>query len=326
VETPTIDGKLRYDPGDGDDPTQRLDESTAGDRDRAGPPPRGAPPRQSAGGHPPRPPSALLGLRQKPWRRVLSFPVLYAMAAADAFGFWNTLSQIIKRDAALVLVFVFALSIGAVAVPHVAGQLLKSRLVGFGGSLVWIGVLGAVWMSLGVVMCWLRWSTPTSTTGPRSGQLAAQVAAAGSRTDNAMHLAVLLMVLFLLTGALAMTHGFRFGDPRSPELRAAIAQRAELEKQIAEHRLSVADAEGDLQKNLEDQQRAKRSRTYEHEIDQARVDELRSQARQFVARHVADPDGTDRLNQDWPPTAPLPRGRAEFTRTPPDFDGPAEVD
>lgn len=323
MATPTIDDQADYWPDEGEPNRRYTGRARVADTGRQGPPP----PRKrrwSFDWLSPRSVPAVSGVRQKPWRKAATYPVLMVMAAADAYGFWNTLSQIIKKDAYLVLVFVLALSLGAVAVPHVAGQLLKSRMVGFGGSLSWIGVLCSLWLSLGGVMCWLRWSTPTSATGQRSGQLATQVTAAGSKTDNAAHIAALLLVLFLLTGALAMTHGYRFGDPRSPELRAAIEQRAKLERDIAEHRLSVADALGDLQKNLEDQQRARRSRTYEHEIDQARNDELRSQARQFIAGHLGDPEGTDSLNQKLPPTAPLPRNSPDFNRY--NDDGPAVVD
>ena len=257
---------------------------------------------------------SLVAAKQRPWRMWFTYPVLYALAGADAFGFWNTLSQIIKRDATLVLVFVLALAVGAVAVPHVAGQLLRSSIVGYGGSVTWIGVLTAVWLALGAVMCWLRWSTPTGATTQRSGILATQVTAAGSGSDDAMHIAVLLLVLFLLTGVLSMTHGYRFGDPRSPELRAALEQRARLERQLAEHRLSVAGVEGDLNKNLEDQQRAKRSRMYEHEIHQARTDELRNQSRAFIAEQIGDPEGTETLNEDYPPAPPAPRSQPDFRR------------
>jgi hypothetical protein len=298
VATPTVDGVA----ADGSDDQQRIRMPG-----RRRPLPADEP-RPQAGV------PTLIEHRQRPWRKVLTYPVLYVMALADAFGFWNTLSQVIKSDTTLVLVFVIAMSIGAVAVPHVAGQLVRSRMVGYGGSILWIAVLGALWLLLGTVMCWLRWSTPVNGAVRRSGPLADKVAAAGSGSGDAMRIAILLLVVFLITGALAMTHGYRFGDPRSPELRAALARRAALERELADHRLSVADAEGDFQKILEDQRRARRSRTYEHEIHQARTDELRSQARARIAQHVADPEGTDVLNEDWPPAPPLPRTQPDFDR------------
>jgi hypothetical protein len=109
-------------------------------------------------------------------------------------------------------------------------------------------------------------------------------------------------------------------------MRAALQQRALLERELAEHRLNVSDAEGDLHKNLEDQQRAQRSRTYEHELHQARTDELRSEARAVMAQHLADPEGTEVLNNDWPETTPLPRTQPSFRRYQPPAGGVPEVD
>src|SRR5213079_29125 len=95
VVTPTFDDTAwrGQDDSHGEADTQRLGVDTTIPRQATRP--NGAQPRGQHSHRPrvptPRRPNPPLGLRERPWRQLLAYPVLYAMAAADAFGFWNTL-------------------------------------------------------------------------------------------------------------------------------------------------------------------------------------------------------------------------------------------
>lgn len=263
---------------DPDGPTERLT-------------PRAATPRDPAA-EPRRPPKIVEG--EPPWwRRFGTYVLLLLMAGADAYGFWNTLSLIIKRDTYLVLVFVIALSLGAILVSHQAGRLCRARREGYGASLSWIVMLGSLWLSLGLIIGWIR-AFPPAIAPKATGKLAPIAAA----TDpDARRLAALLLVLYLLTGVLAMTHGYQNGDPRSAAVRQALRRREEMAMQLAERRYEAELAQGLVTLRAEDLRREEAARRREHEIDQARAVHLQSAARQFTARHVGDPAGTDELHQ-----------------------------
>ncbi|MEU8241766.1 hypothetical protein AB0C07_26240 [Actinoplanes missouriensis] len=262
------------------------------------------------------------GLRGQWWRRYAAYPVLLLMAGADGFGFWNTLTGIIQRDTTLVLVFVVAMSIGSVALPHEIGRVSRSRQVGYGGSIIWIFVLTVLWLGLGATMWWLRASDrDTSVFGNATGSLAPKAttsAASGGFDQEALHVALLLLVLFLMTGALAMGHGFRWGDPRLTEVRAAYRAKAKLFKELSTREFEVEQATGNLNHVRADQVRVTQSRDRDHEIDKSRGDVLRSEARRTAAETQHDPAATDALN-NYPRTVPSPRS----ARRP--YDDPPEI-
>ncbi|MEU4560071.1 hypothetical protein AB0F72_16945 [Actinoplanes sp. NPDC023936] len=261
------------------------------------------------------------GLRGQWWRRYAAYPVLLLMAGADGFGFWNTLTGIIQRDTTLVLVFVVAMSIGSVALPHEIGRVSRSRQVGYGGSIIWIFVLSVLWLGLGATMWWLRASDrDTSVFGNATGALAPKAPAAASAgfDQEALHIALLLLVLFLMTGALAMGHGYRWGDPRLAEVRAAYRAKAKLFKELSTREYEVEQANGNLNHVRADQVRVTQSRDRDHEIDKHRGDVLRSAARIKAAETQHDPAATDALN-NYPRTVPSPR----TARRP--YDDPPEI-
>lgn len=257
------------------------------------------------------------GLRGQWWRRYVAYPVLILMAGADGFGFWNTLTRIIQRDTQLVLVFVIAMSVGSVALPHEIGRISRSRQVGYGGSLIWIALLSVLWLGLGATMGWLRATgRSNSVFSGATGSLAPQSSAGSFGIDQqSLNIALLLLVLFLMTGALAMGHGYRWGDPRAAEVRAANRHRAKLAKELTDREYEVEVAAGNLNHVRSDQQRLAQSRVRDHEIDKARRDVLRNEARRTAAEDRGDPSATDALN-NYPRTPPPRTARRSYDDPP----------
>ena len=234
-----------------------------------------------------------------PWPPLLQYGmwvVLLVMALADAFGFWTTLTRIIRQDTELVLAFVAALALGAVFGAHEVGRLVRSRREARGGSAVWIVVVALCWLGLGLVIAWVRTLQPTSAASVGTGVLATAVAS--SLDVESLQLAALLLVLYLLTGALAMTHGYRFGDPRTVEYRAAVRVREQLQREAAERLYSYRLAE-----QLLEERRSQLTR--DDEAHERRVEEnaalaalLREDARMEQMRHHGDPSITDGLSSN----------------------------
>jgi hypothetical protein len=247
---------------------------------------------------PPRRPAARGERGETPWSPLLRYGmwvVLLAMALADAFGFWTTLIRIIRRDTDLVLAFVVALGIGAVFGAHEVGRLARSRREGRGGSVLWIVAVALSWLGLGLVIAWMRTLQPTSTVPLGSGLLSTP---AQSIDVESVQLAALLLILYLLTGALAMTHGYRFGDPRTVEFRAAVRLRERLQREAAERLYSYRLAE-----QLLTERRGQLAR--DDEAHERRVEEtealaalLREEARLQQMGHHGDPPTTDGLRSN----------------------------
>jgi hypothetical protein len=237
-------------------------------------------------------PPVLEPRQQSRYVRVAVVLLLAVMASADAYGFWNTLTRLIKRDTNLVLFFVIALALGAVAAAHEVGRLARSRRSSHGGSATWMALLSLLWFSLGVIIFWLR-SIDTGLSGSAQGSVASKVT-----TNNvSVQLGALLLVLYLMTGVLAMSHAYRYGDPRSAQLRDAHARREKLTQDIVELQARAVLAEGLLLQRQDDQKRARDHAKREHENSIRHRRMFGSQARQAMARHLGDPEATEKLSE-----------------------------
>jgi hypothetical protein len=223
-------------------------------------------------------------------RQAATWAVLTVMASADAYGFWNTLSRLIQQDTMLVLGFVVALAAGSVAVAHEIGRLVRVRARAAAG--VWIATLLTLWLALGVTMASIRAFGVGSPAGSRgSGPLAS--ALSSGPDAGAKALAMLLLVVYLLTGALAMSHAFRVGDPTSVQLSDMRRARRRLLADIAElhHRQRLADAqarlrEQDLKRNAELLQQ-------QHDMLDAAARGLQAEVGFESAVTLGDPSATD---------------------------------
>jgi hypothetical protein len=226
-------------------------------------------------------------------REMIMLAVLTVMALADAYGFWSTLTKLFKRDTGFLFGFVVAIAIGTVAAAHEIGRLARSRREGYGGSLVWMSMLGVAWLVIGATVMWLRAEDPIISGGAATGPLAG--AAAGGTDDGSLRVALLLLGLYVLTGLLAMTHAYQYRDPRSAELRDAQRDRERIARVAAERRYEAYLARQGLiaQRDLSRLHREARDRSVGEK--EYLGEALHEQSAQDIARHLGNPSATDGL-------------------------------
>jgi hypothetical protein len=237
--------------------------------------------------------------------RIITWVVLTILAGADAFGFFLTLTKLIQKDSLLVGFFVVALALSSVAAAHTIGARVRSLREGYGGSVIWVALISALWLSLGLLIAWVRaWDNLTTGSSDATGDLAPDpstaTTAGHSFTSSSTQLAGLLLVLYLLTGVIAMTHAYRFGDPRSAEIRKALRERRELADQHAQLAYQVRLAEGVADLRRDDRERDDEQFQVERGSETSRRDHTRIDGRQQMSRHFANPQFTDALTTDDP--------------------------
>jgi len=233
----------------------------------------------------------------------VTLTLLCIMAFADAAGFWIALSEMIQSYEILLIIVVAALSVGTVALAHQIGRWVRSRRESCDGSLAWICVMTVLWLGLAAVTFWIRDVSPPLDSTP-NGQTQLQIA-------------LLFLCIYLITGALAMTHAYRSGDPVSAELREARRRRrqqitdfaqAERERRLAEARLAV---------RREDLQREQEQFERDQELGDLIRGETRTLAQLDIAEAEGHPSATDALTDPRPPEpGPGPGGAQGATPDP----------
>jgi hypothetical protein len=225
-------------------------------------------------------------------REYVMLAVLTLMALADAYGFWITLIKLFQQDTDFLLVFVVAIALGTVAAAHELGRLARSRREGFQGSLVWMAALAIGWLAAGATIMWMRARNPIADAGNASGPLAGT---SGETDNGSLRVAILLLVLYLLTGMLAMTHAYQYRDPRSAELRDAEKERERLVRLVAERQYEKHLAEEGLAAQVEVQQMHKASRDRRVGEKEYLGQALQEQAAQDIAKRIGSPSATSEL-------------------------------
>jgi hypothetical protein len=225
-------------------------------------------------------------------REFVMLGVLTLMALADAYGFWITLIKLFQQDTDFLLAFVAAIALGTVAAAHELGRLARSRREGYQGSLIWMAALAIGWLGAGATIMWMRAKNPIADTGAGSGPLAT---GSGGGDSGSMRVAVLLLVLYLLTGMLAMTHAYQYRDPRSAELRDAEKERERLVRLVAERQYEKHLAEQGLAAQREVSQLHKESRDRRVGEKEFLGHALHEQTAQDIAKHLASPSATSEL-------------------------------
>ncbi|MEV4349478.1 hypothetical protein AB0J83_33885 [Actinoplanes sp. NPDC049596] len=226
-------------------------------------------------------------------REYVMLAVLTLMALADAYGFWITLIKLFQQDTDFLLVFVVAIALGTVAAAHELGRLARSRREGFQGSLIWMAILAIGWLAAGATLMWIRVRNPITDSGEASGPLAAP--ATGGADDSSLWAAALLLVLYVLTGVLAMTHAYQYRDPRSAELRDAEKEKERLVRLVAERQYEKHLAEEGLAAQVEIQHMHRASRDRRVGEKEYLGQALHEQAAQDIAKNMGSPSATSEL-------------------------------
>lgn len=232
------------------------------------------------------------------WVRLGGWALLLVLAGADAFGFWQTLNRLIQRDSLLVGFFVSALALGSVAGAHLVGAWARSRREGYGGSLVWICTVSLLWLSLGGLIGWIR-ATNSEPSSDATGDLAdaaeAVDAAGDGLTQTSIQMAALLLGLYLLTGAIAMTFAYKHGDPRSAHIHRLLRERRRLAEEQARLAHEMRIAEGRRAVREQDREYDAEQFDLEQGRQDVRTDSLRADANLHNAGYQGDPQATDAL-------------------------------
>jgi hypothetical protein len=238
-------------------------------------------------------------------KRLVMYPLLGCLALGDAFVFWNTLVFKFQSDTVWTFVLVSALSLAAVTACHESGRILRYRHVGQGGSYAFVTFVMILWLLLGITIAWIRANSPLG--------FSADIVTPGplSLTSDSVEVAALMLILYLLTGSIALAHGYRFGDPTA-ELRREIERtlrnrvrrlrRTQLEQQRAQlHAGSATEraaTEVEAERNGVDIMRAVRR-------------QLEQEARTTLAENDASPEGTSAISaqpgtpREQPPADPF---------------------
>jgi hypothetical protein len=225
--------------------------------------------------------------RRESWLvRFLMYGVLAVMAFGDGYGIFRTLINLLVRDTPLVALFTFALTLGAVAGAHEIGRLARHRREGRGGHPAWIALLAAFWLGVGATVAWLRITHPLTSR-------------AGEPGTEALQFGLLLLCLYLLTGALAITTAYRFGSPREAELRGLLRERERAVRDVADHQFDY-----DRTERLAAHTRAETERARAEHLDQGGLEAfgvyLKERINLRQAGHLGDPQATDELRQPRP--------------------------
>lgn len=221
-------------------------------------------------------------------------PVLGLLAFADAFVFWDTLSKKFKAHADLVLIFVLALSVAAIAASHAIGRRARRHRAGDRTSIGFIAGLATLWISLGLIVAYIRTQESMSDNDDAFSELDAPTEQAAVATTE-VQVAALMFVLYMITGLLAMAYGYRFSDQFSRPLRAMLKYRQELNVERARLEKQRHEAELRREEGLNGLESVDQVHAGMDERLQAIEIMLKQSARTVLAAREGDPGSTDEL-------------------------------
>jgi hypothetical protein len=228
-------------------------------------------------------------------RRWHAYPLLALMALADAYAFWTTLDILVGKDKAFLGVMVIALSLGAVWGAHEIGRMARAARIGETEYPGWlVGGFTTVWLALGLVMYWIRSHQPEPASAG-TGTLQLPSLSAGETSQSPF--ALLLLGLYLLTGALAAGHAYRYSDPRSVELQEAINERKRINRERVRRFYELQRVEGLLEQTRDEQQRESADRDRKNEEVEAWGAELSAQQTEDLIERLGDPAATDAITR-----------------------------
>jgi hypothetical protein len=229
----------------------------------------------------------------------LSWAQIVVLAAADAYGFKLALEHRVGSAGALLTFFVVALSLASVVAALWVGRLRRRARTGADASAAVTVSLAAAWLGIGVAMFWLRASPEPapdlvggSTDFGGGASLVADPAAGGAAV------APLLLGVYLVTGLLAMVHGYFTGDPRQAEVRRAFRILRQAEERLADRVYGRDRAVGVRKRAQQALEELEDERRRGIEECDAYGDIVLQGVRLRIAMYLADPSSTDGLTND----------------------------
>jgi hypothetical protein len=253
------------------------------------------------------------------WRWVttglLPWVLLSIMAGGDAYGFWQVLVVRFARDTNLTKYLVVAIAVASVAAADYIGRLVRRYRDGLSPRVrPWIAFVATAWTCLGITIFWLRAHPPATVGGTSAGQStgvftnpSATPIAGGAANPTDWGVAALLLLLYLMTGAIAITHAFHASDPSEGHRRSAIANWNDAQRSVADnlyhYKLAARRAE-EAERAL---QRVEADTSHEDECRSA-GEAVKQRARLILAHHLKSPPGTEAvMGADPQPYTPVHR-------------------
>lgn len=227
-------------------------------------------------------------------RRHLAVGVAIAvvLTAADAVLLTTVANILIASQAWKSWLLVLGMCVAIVATAVLAGQQLRYA-VATGRTIHWVftGSLLAAWIALGVLLMIVRWNSGalenTKVTYEDGGVLADD-----GGTSPHVWLAVMLLGLHIVIGAVAVLDGYRLTNPVAAELRRVRSQLAMVERE-----LSSAEADFVRVAELRRIAQAEEARI-DADLENARqhadavFEQLRDSVRLHIAALLGDPGAT----------------------------------
>lgn len=242
-------------------------------------------------------------IREPVWQMIVLYGALTLMALGDAYGFYSVLIGLYQQDSFLVLLLVIALTLGSVAAAHEIGRLTRSRWEGREGNAWWIAALATIWLTVGGAMAWLRAVRPIGEDEVGTTEL---------------QVALLLLGLYLLTGSLAMTAAYRFGNPRAAEQRDLLRERARAAQEASTAYYELERARAQLENMQSERQRNVDQHEANSELPAAMAEYVNQEARLQVARRIrGGPGQTDGVLRPPPNPGADPLGHPNPPRSHP---------
>jgi hypothetical protein len=227
-------------------------------------------------------------------RRERAWISLAIMAGGDAVGIYVTLVVKLAAQQWLLPFFVLAITVGSVVTAHTMGSLAR-RAVNAPSRhrWWWIGTLAIPWTALGLGIAWLRAHTSiTAGTGFDN-----QNFAGGDTSRPDWMFAGLILMIYLMTGVVAMTHAYRTSHPNPDPVLGALnllrrTQEVLADRVYAHHKAleEVADADAELTRLRED--------TSHLDVCTTVGDSVKHEVRLRLAREFGDPPRTEAMLGD----------------------------
>jgi hypothetical protein len=231
------------------------------------------------------------------------FLITLAIAAtADYIAFRQVLELVMKttltdREADILVAGVTAI---ALALAHRTGSALRDRSDGTGTGRTGIAAFAALcWAGLGAMAFYIRWIQPQTASGPSVFTLKAGTlpAAAGTSVGTQHPAALLFLMLYLGTGALAIATAYLEHDAARSDYRRARKHLIRVLWRSQQNTAHYALAAGAYDRAVDRKERDRKR--YDAILDafRAHADELKQFVRQSIAARLQDPSATDGLFQ-----------------------------
>jgi hypothetical protein len=225
-------------------------------------------------------------------RSVRSLIVLYIVLLLAMLGDIITFRQVVERvvNDTAVLPMVLAITVTTTYVAHLAGEAVKSAKVARRrlrkAYAAWL--LAATWFGMGIGAFVFRLLAPAPVAGNVLDVFESSGNASTATADGSAVLsAVLLFLLYVVTGAVAVTAGYRRPRLEVHQFRWSDRRMRRAEPRLARLRGDVAEAEA-LRRQLAE---LRVSRAKQHEVELGRCDAAADRVKaeaEMMARHVGE--------------------------------------